>query len=146
MKKVAFKIIFLLSVFLISTIGIMAFVYIDTQKSFPGCATEMPQPICGTESMLTENGLKGRDVFNANCAACHKLYKRMTGPSLKGLVQNERYPSKEYFFEYVRNEQKLVEQKDKYTLAINEEYNFDYKHHFELSDLELEQLLEYIAE
>ncbi|GAA0734892.1 hypothetical protein GCM10009430_49550 [Aquimarina litoralis] len=146
MQKVAVKIVFLLSVFLISTIGMMAFVYIDAQKSVGGCATEMPQPFCGTENMLTENGLRGRNVFNANCAACHKLYKKMTGPSLKGLVQKERYPSKEYFFEYIRNEQKLIDRNDKHALAINEEYNFGYKHHFELSDQEVEQLLEYIAE
>ncbi|MBW1296333.1 c-type cytochrome [Aquimarina litoralis] len=145
MQKVAVKIIFLLSIFLISTIGMMAFVYIKSEQKAV-CGTEMPQPICGTENMLTENGLKGRDLFNANCAACHKLYKRMTGPSLKGLVQNERYPSKEYFFVYVRNEQKLVERKDEYALAINKEYSFDYKHYFKLSDLEIQQLLEYIAE
>ncbi|WP_281990062.1 c-type cytochrome [Aquimarina aggregata] len=146
MKKVAIKILFLLSAFLISAIGIIVFVYINTQKTFPGCATEIPQSIYGTENRLAENELKGRDIFNANCAACHKLYKRMTGPSLKGLLQNKRYPSKEFFFEYLRNEQKLIEEKDKHTLSINEEYNFDYKHHFELSDLEIEQLLEYIAE
>lgn len=145
MRKAANKIIFLLSVFLVSTIGMMAFVYVKSEQKTV-CATPMPQPICGTENMLTENGLKGRDVFNANCAACHTLYKRMMGPSLKGLLQNERYSSKEYFFEYVRNEQKLVERKDEYALAINEEYNFDYTHNFELSDLEIQQLLEYIAE
>ena len=70
----------------------------------------------------------------------------MVGPSLKGLVQNGRYPSKEYFYEYVRNENKLIEQNDEYAKAINDEYSRDYSHEFELTDLEVEQILEYISE
>lgn len=146
MKKAANKIVYLLSIFLVTTIGIMFFVYVNNQKRTMRCGTVNPQAICGTNSMLTEKSIQGKNIFNANCAACHKLYKRMTGPSLKGLVQNDRYPSKEYFFEYIRNEQKLIDGKDKYAKAINEKYSLDYQHNFKLSDLEVEQLLEYIAE
>ncbi len=145
MKKVTNKIVFLLSLFLISTIGTMAFVYVKSKQKMV-CATEVPRLICGTENMLTEIGFKGRDVFNTNCATCHKLYKKMSGPSLKGIVQNGHYPSTDYFIKYMRNEQSLIEQNDQFALAINEKYTFDYKHHFELSDLEFQQLLEYIAE
>ena len=28
--------------------------------------------------------VKGKALFNSNCAACHKLDKKMTGPAIKG--------------------------------------------------------------
>ncbi|MEN2414703.1 cytochrome c [Flavobacterium mesophilum] len=44
---------------------------------------------CGTHSLpshknanLTENQKKGREIFNSNCAACHKLDIKSTGPAL----------------------------------------------------------------
>lgn len=70
----------------------------------------------------------------------------MTGPSLKGVVQNGHHPSKKYFIEYIRNEQRLIDQNDKYMLEINKQYKFDYKHNFKLIDQEIEQLIAYIAE
>ena len=48
-----------------------------------GCGNETPEFYCGTVSLkLTENGRIGKQIFNANCAACHKLNKNMTGPAL----------------------------------------------------------------
>ena len=146
MKSVTNKIILISSIFLIITIGITIVAYSQIERYQPQCATEIPQLICGTESLLSDNAKKGKNLFNAYCAACHKLYKKMTGPSLKGLVQNGNYPSKEYFFDYVRNEQKLNDEKDEYAKAINDEYSLDYVHQFKLTDIEVEQLLEYIAE
>lgn len=146
MQKVANKIIWLSSIFLLIAIGIAFVAYTQIEQNQPQCATEIPEPFCGTESLLSENAQKGKNLFNANCASCHKLYKKMTGPSFKGLVQNGRYPSKEYFYDYVRNEQKLIDNNDEYAKAINDEYSYDYVHQFELTDTEIEQLLEYIAE
>jgi cytochrome c551/c552 len=28
---------------------------------------------------------KGKSLFNANCASCHKLNKKLIGPALKGV-------------------------------------------------------------
>ena len=144
MKSVTNKIIFLTSIFLILTIGIVVFVYSQAERNEFVCVTEIPQPICG--NTFSKEAQEGKNLFNANCAACHKLYKKMVGPSLKGLVQNGRYPSREYFYEYVRNENKLIEQNDEYAKAINDEYSRDYSHEFKLTDLEVEQILEYISE
>jgi len=143
MQKVARRIITLLSLFLISTIELTAFVYVEAQIEL-GCGTVSPKAICGTESMLTENGRMGRDLFNSNCAACHKLYKRSIGPALKGVFQKNNYHSNEYFYTLITNEQKLIDQNDEYILSLRQEYNINYKHQFKLSDKEIERLLEYI--
>ena len=40
-----------------------------------------------TTSLSAQEGdpAKGKSLFNANCAACHKLDKKMTGPALRNV-------------------------------------------------------------
>ena len=45
------------------------------------CGVKEFEPFCGTIN-LSENASKGKQIFNINCAACHKLNKDMTGPAL----------------------------------------------------------------
>ena len=47
------------------------------------CNTPVPN-FCGTPN-LSETQEKGRKIFNSNCAACHKLDARCTGPALRGV-------------------------------------------------------------
>ena len=83
MKKLTKRILIISSGFLILTIGISYYLYIFNEPKRLVCGTETPEFICGTvSSNLTENGRLGKQIFNANCAACHKLNKNMTGPAL----------------------------------------------------------------
>ncbi|MFB9077883.1 c-type cytochrome [Flavobacterium procerum] len=45
---------------------------------------KIPVPFCGTP-ILSENQVKGKQIFNSNCAACHKLDAKSTGPALRGV-------------------------------------------------------------
>ncbi|GAA3752105.1 hypothetical protein GCM10022422_41780 [Flavobacterium ginsengisoli] len=47
------------------------------------CATPVPV-FCGIPK-LSKNQEKGREIFNSNCAACHKLDFKNTGPPLRGV-------------------------------------------------------------
>ena len=71
----------------ITILGICLFYYIlknkDTQV---GCGTKTPQFICGTEN-YSEEAQVGKQLFNTNCASCHKLYKKMTGPALSEIAK-----------------------------------------------------------
>jgi len=83
MKKLTNRILIISSGFLILTIGISYVLYSFNKPTNLGCGTETPEFYCGTVSPeLTENGRIGKQIFNANCAACHKLNKNMTGPAL----------------------------------------------------------------
>ncbi len=54
----------------------------ETQADYLVC--QIPVPFCGTNAPpLTESQEKGRELFNSNCAACHKLDYRSTGPPLR---------------------------------------------------------------
>lgn len=48
----------------------------------PALMCRIPTPsFCGTPN-LTETATKGQEIFNSNCAACHKKHARSTGPAL----------------------------------------------------------------
>ncbi len=62
----------------------------------------------------------GKDLFNSNCAACHKLYKRSTGPALHGIT--DKY-DKQWLYDWIHNSQAMVQAGDPDAVAIFEEFN-----------------------
>ncbi len=69
---------------------------------------------------LNENQLKGKKLFNANCAACHKLDKRLVGPPLRGIA-NKR--EREWLHAIIKDSQALIDSGDTLAVQIFEEYN-----------------------
>ena len=63
---------------------------------------------------------KGKSLFNANCAACHKLKKRAVGPALAGV--SAKY-DKEWLYTWIKNSTAMVKSGDAQAVAIYEEYN-----------------------
>lgn len=43
---------------------------------------------------------KGKSLFNANCASCHKLNKKLIGPALRGV--SAKY-DKEWLYSWIKN-------------------------------------------
>ena len=54
--------------------------------------------------------VKVKSLFNTNCAACHKLDKRMTGPALAGITDHR---SREWLQKWIRNSAGLIKSGDK---------------------------------
>lgn len=48
-----------------------------------GCGVIDPIPICGNYD--SADAVEGKDIFNSNCAACHKLDSKSTGPALRNV-------------------------------------------------------------
>ncbi len=85
----------------------------------------------------------GKALFKANCAACHKLYKRSTGPALYDVVQkyDEDY---EWLGKWIRNSTALIATGDARANAIFEEFNQTPMNTFEgLSDADVSNILAY---
>lgn len=79
MKK--FRFILLFSITLIAILsGIIIYKINMNDSENLGCGTR-DLPGCGNVD-LTENQSKGKEIFNSNCAACHKLNSKSTGPPL----------------------------------------------------------------
>jgi mono/diheme cytochrome c family protein len=62
----------------------------------------------------------GKSLWNANCAACHKLDRKAVGPALGDVTERR---STEWLIKWIRNNQELRESGDRDAIAIWEEYN-----------------------
>ena len=62
----------------------------------------------------------GKKLFNANCAACHKLNKKAVGPALKGV--SAKY-DREWLYSWIKNSSAMIKEGDPQAVSIWEEYN-----------------------
>ncbi|MCW8982263.1 MAG: c-type cytochrome [Altibacter sp.] len=62
----------------------------------------------------------GETLFKANCAACHKLDKKATGPALRGVA--DKY-DREWLYKWIKNSQELVQSGDALAVKLFEENN-----------------------
>ena len=84
---------------------------------------------------------KGKSLFNANCAACHKLNKNLIGPALAGV--SAKY-EKEWLYSWIKNSSAMIKAGDDRAVAIWEEYNKAAMNAFpQLSDMDIDNILAY---
>lgn len=94
--------------------------------------------------------VNGKSLFNANCAACHKLDKKMTGPALRNVEQRlaeSEGLDREWLSSWIRNSSALVKSGDTYANKIFNEYGGAAMTAFpQLSDQDISDVLAYTAE
>ena len=84
---------------------------------------------------------KGKSLFNANCAACHKLNKNLVGPALAGV--SEKY-EKDWLYSWIKNSAAMIKAGDERAVAIWEEYNKAAMNAFpQLSNEDIDNILAY---
>ncbi|MGB3605610.1 MAG: cytochrome c3 family protein [Psychroserpens sp.] len=92
---------------------------------------------------------KGKTLFNTNCAACHQLDRKMTGPALRNVetrLAEEEGLDREWLNKWIRNSAGLIKSGDAYANKIYEEYNGTAMTAFpQLSDQDLSDILAYTA-
>jgi len=87
---------------------------------------------------------KGKELFNSLCAACHKRYKKSTGPALSGVTDRH---STEWIYKWVKNSAAMVASGDAEAIAIYEEYNKTAMNAFpQLSNADIDNILAYVME
>jgi cytochrome c2 len=64
--------------------------------------------------------VKGKELFNANCAACHKLDAKSTGPALRGVSAKHDMA---WMYKWVRNSADLIKSGDAAAVKVFEENN-----------------------
>jgi len=105
-----------------------------------------------TSALSAQEGdsAKGKALFNANCAACHKLDKKMTGPALRNVearLADEQGLDREWLYAWIRNSAGVIKSGDTYANKTYNEYGGAAMTAFpQLSDDDLNNLLAYTAE
>lgn len=83
----------------------------------------------------------GKALFNANCAACHKLYDRATGPALYNVTERR---DKEWLYRWIKNNKELRDSGDPDALAIYNEYDQKAMNLFpQLTNADIDDILAY---
>ncbi|MCC4213413.1 c-type cytochrome [Leeuwenhoekiella parthenopeia] len=83
----------------------------------------------------------GKALFNANCAACHKLYDRATGPALYNVTERR---DREWLYRWIKNNKELRDSGDAEAIAIYNEYNQTAMNAFpQLSNADIDDILAY---
>ncbi|MCL6295358.1 c-type cytochrome [Jejuia spongiicola] len=105
-----------------------------------------------TTSLSAQEGdsAKGKSLFNANCAACHTLDKKMTGPALRNVEQrlaDDEGLDREWLYAWVKNSAGMIKSGDAYANKIYNEYSGAAMTAFpQLSNEDIDNILAYTAE
>ena len=88
--------------------------------------------------------VKGKDLFNSNCAACHKLDAKMTGPALRGISSRL---TNEWLYKWIRNSQEMIKSGDAEAVRVSKEYNGSVMTAFpQLSNADIDDIIAYTSE
>ena len=108
--------------------------------------TEEP---AAAEVALGGDPVKGKQLFNQNCAACHALNRKMTGPALANVetrLAEEEGLDKDWLYRWIRNSAGMIAEGDAYAVSIYNEYNQAAMNAFPtLSDQDIDDILAYTA-
>ena len=105
-----------------------------------------------TTSLSAQEGdpAKGKSLFNANCAACHQLDKKMTGPALRNVetrLAEEEGLDRDWIYAWIRNSAGVIKSGDAYANKIYNEYGGAAMTAMpQLSDEDINNILAYTAE
>jgi mono/diheme cytochrome c family protein len=89
------------------------------------------------------NAQDGKALFSANCASCHAVNKKLTGPALAGV--EDRWPEKKNLYAWIKNSAAFLKTGDAYANNLYNEYNKVAMNQFPgLSDADIDAILAYI--
>ena len=93
--------------------------------------------------------VKGKTLFNQNCAACHALNRKMTGPALANVesrLSEDEGLDREWLYEWIKNSPGMIKSGDAYANKVFNEYNQAPMTAFPtLSNADIDDILAYTA-
>ena len=93
--------------------------------------------------------VKGKSLFNANCASCHALNRNMTGPALANVEQRlyeDEDIEREWFYKWIKNSAGLIASGDAYANKVYNQWNQVQMNAFPLlSNEDIDNILAYTA-
>jgi len=114
------------------------------QVAAPATTTAAAPAVISEPAKSGGDPVAGKAVFNANCAACHKLDTKATGPALRGVAG--KYDM-EWLYKWIHNSSALIKSGDAKAVKIYEEYNKSVMTAFpQLSKTDIDNVIAYTSE
>jgi mono/diheme cytochrome c family protein len=90
------------------------------------------------------DAVKGKALFNSNCAACHKLDAKATGPALRGVADKHEMA---WIYKWVHNSSEMIKSGDPVAVGLFNEYNKSVMTAFpQLSTADIDNIIAYTSE
>lgn len=99
---------------------VLALLLAFSVNTFAQDGAEAPVAEAAVAANLGGDPVAGKALFNANCAACHKLDKKATGPLLRGVA--DKY-DKEWLYSWIKDSQGMVKSGDATAVKLFAENN-----------------------
>lgn len=101
-------------------------------------------PVADAAPASGGDAAKGKELFNANCAACHKLDAKATGPALRGVAN--KY-DRAWLYKWINNSAELIKSGDAQAVKVYEENGKVPMTAFpQLSTADIDNILAYTSE
>ena len=96
-------------------------------------------------SIVSVKAQDGKALFSQNCASCHAIDKKLTGPALKG-VEDRWSGNRKNLHAWIKNSGAYLKTGDKYSNDLFKEYNNTQMTSFEgaLDDKQIDAILDYV--
>jgi mono/diheme cytochrome c family protein len=119
----------------------MAFVLSLSLSSFAQTPAPAPAAVVAAAPAAGGDPVQGKALFNANCAACHKLDAKMTGPALRGVTAKH---DKAWFYGWIKNSAGLIASGDADAVKVYNENDKKAMTAFpQLSNTDIDNILAY---
>ncbi|WP_298221309.1 c-type cytochrome [Flavobacterium sp.] len=90
------------------------------------------------------DAVKGKELFNTNCAACHKLDAKSTGPALRGVAGKHDMA---WIYKWVHNSSEMIKSGDAAAVKLFAENNNAVMTAFpQLSEADIDNIIAYTSE
>ena len=117
---------------------------VGNHKSFSKIFFSLALTLTISLTAFSQDAAKGKEIFNANCAACHKLDAKATGPALRNVAA--KY-DKEWLYKWIKNSGELIKSGDAQAVKVFEENNKVAMTAFpQLSNEDIDNILAYTSE
>jgi mono/diheme cytochrome c family protein len=111
------------------------------QVAAPATTTATPAAPAATQG---GDPAKGKELFNANCAACHKLDAKSTGPMLRGVAAKHDMA---WIYKWVHGSSDLIKSGDAAAVKVFEENNKAVMTAFpQLAEADIDNIIAYTSE
>ena len=127
---------------LLAVLFVASFSFAQTEVAPPPLKADVAAsatPAAATAT--TGDPVKGKELFNGNCAACHKLDAKMTGPMLRGVSAKH---DKEWLYKWIHNSSALIKSGDADAVKLWDEYKPSVMTAFpQLSTVDIDNIIAY---
>jgi len=114
------------------------------QQAAAPAAAPAPTADAAAPAAGAGDAAKGKELFNANCAACHKLDDKSTGPALRGVADKH---DRKWIYDWVHNSSAMIKAGDAAAVKLFNDNNKVVMTAFpQLSTADIDNILAYTSQ